>query len=128
VRSPKKTPNPRSLKNLREPWEKGQSGNPSGRPKRPITEAMLAMLHQVSKGHNKTFAQLIAEGQIRQAVKGSTMAAKEIADRTEGKARQAVDVTVETPLEFNIEVHFVDSDSNVDAKSLDELQRPSEVG
>jgi len=49
------------------------------------------------------------------------VAAKEIADRTEGKARQAVDVTVETPLEFHIEVHFVDADGNVDAKSLDEL-------
>ena len=49
------------------------------------------------------------------------MAAIEIADRREGKARQAVEVTLETPLEFHVQVNFVDSDGRVQRTSLDEL-------
>ena len=39
----------------------------------------------------RTWAELIAEGQIRDAVKGNVQAAREIADRTEGRARQAIE-------------------------------------
>jgi hypothetical protein len=123
VLTPKRTPNPKSLKNLRRPWKKGESGNPSGRPKRPISEAYQAQLTRVKDGdpQKRTYAQLIAESQIKQAIKGNTMAAKEIADRVEGKARQDVEVTLETPLEFHVQVNFVDPDGKVQPMSLDEI-------
>jgi len=125
VLTPKRTPNPKSLNNLRQPWKKGESGNPSGRPKRPISEAYEAQLARVKAGDRKkrTYAQLIAEAQVKQAMKGNTMAAKEIADRTEGKARQAVEVTVETPLEFHVQVNFVDPDGKVHPAPLTELMK-----
>jgi len=123
VLTPKKTPNPRSLKNLRRPWKKGESGNPSGRPKRLLTDAYTAQLARVKDGdrQHRTYAQLIAEAQIKQAINGNTMAAKEIADRVEGKARQAVEVTLETPLEFHVDVHFVSPNGRHETKELSEL-------
>jgi len=56
-------------------------------------------------------------------MKGNTMAAKEIADRTEGKARQALDVEISqnAPLEFHVQVNFVDSKGTVKPQSLSEL-------
>jgi len=39
----------------------------------------------------RTWAELIAEGQVRDAVRGNVQAAREIADRTEGRARQAIE-------------------------------------
>jgi hypothetical protein len=39
----------------------------------------------------------------------------------DGKARQAVGVTVETPFEFNVQVNFVDSDGKVQPTPLTEL-------
>ena len=46
------------------------------------------------------------------------MAAKEITDRIEGKARQALDVPVETPPEFNLSVRFVKSCAECAGKGL----------
>jgi Family of unknown function (DUF5681) len=113
LRTVKRTVNPRSLKNLR-PWKKGESGNPGGRPKRPVTEAYEEQLYRVKPGDRlkRTYAKLIAEAQIRKALRGSTMAAKEITDRVEGKARQTFDVALEGPVEFNLEIRFVDSDGD----------------
>ena len=121
--TPKRTPNPKSVKNLRPPWKKGESGNPSGRPKRPLTDAYNAQLARVKDGdrQGRTYAQLIAEAQIKQAIKGNTMAAKEVADRTEGRVRQAVEVTLETPVEFHVQVNFVDPDGKVHPTPLTEL-------
>jgi len=88
------------IENLR-PWKKGQSGNLSGRPKKkPITEAYEHQLKQslpddfrirmkLPKG--VTWAHALAAGQIRSAVKGNTQAAKEIADRLEGKVAQQLE-------------------------------------
>ena len=39
----------------------------------------------------RTWAELIAEAQVRDAVRGNVQAAREIADRTEGRARQAIE-------------------------------------
>ena len=71
--TPKRTPNPRSLRNLRSPWRKGESGNPSGRPKRPLTDAYNVQLAAVKKSdrQKRTYAELIAEAQIKQALKGN---------------------------------------------------------
>ena len=89
------------IENLR-PWKKGQSGNLSGRPKKkPITEAYERQLKQslpddfrirMKLPEGATWADAVAVGQIRSAAEGNTQAAKEIADRLEGKVAQQVDV------------------------------------
>jgi Family of unknown function (DUF5681) len=88
-------------------WPKGISGNPSGRPPKPITEAYADIAQQKYPGDPKgrTYAQLAAEGQFNAAIKGKTDAAREIADRLEGKAVQPVvgDDTASTSVTVNIE-------------------------
>src|SRR5580692_7302042 len=90
------TPRERSNANLKR-WAKGQSGNPNGRPKTPITDAYRRLckrkpLDKDGKKSEKTYAQLLAEGQFRAAIKGKTEAAKEITERLEGKVPQATHV------------------------------------
>jgi hypothetical protein len=71
-------------------WRSGvcwQSGNPSGRPRKPITDPYADIATQKYPGDPKgrTYAQLAAEGQFNAAIKGKTDTAREIADRLEGK-------------------------------------------
>jgi hypothetical protein len=83
------------LENLK-PFQPGQSGNPGGRPKRkPITEAYLKLMDEVIPNHpqRRTFAEAIALGQAKAAMRGSAPAAREIADRLEGKAPQAIELS-----------------------------------
>lgn len=75
-------------------WRKGQSGNPSGRPKSKIlSDAYRSKLEEPvpNDPEGRTWAELIAEAQVRDAVRGNVQAAREIADRTEGRARQAIE-------------------------------------
>ena len=73
-------------------FKPGQSGNPSGRPRRPLTEAYKDLLDKKFPGdaRGRTYAQVIAEGQAKAAIAGRTEAAKEIADRAEGKVTQEI--------------------------------------
>jgi hypothetical protein len=74
----------RSLANLK-PFKKGQSGNPKGRPKSiTLSEAMRNELAKVLPGTDQTFAEIIAKKLVQGAAMGNILAAKEIADRTEG--------------------------------------------
>lgn len=81
----------------------GQSGNPSGSPKKhllsgcyealieqPLPEDLRVGL-KLKKG--ATWGNAIVLGQARAAIKGKTEAAREIGDRLEGKARQPVEVS-----------------------------------
>lgn len=75
-------------------WKKGQSGNPSGRPKsKTLSAAYRNKLEEPvpNDPEGRTWAELIAEAQVRDAVRGNVQAAREIADRTEGRARQAIE-------------------------------------
>lgn len=75
-------------------WKKGQSGNPSGRPKsKTLSNAYRNKLEEEvpNDPERRTWAELIAEAQVRDAVRGNVQAAREIADRTEGKARQSIE-------------------------------------
>jgi Family of unknown function (DUF5681) len=75
-------------------WKKGQSGNPSGRPKsKMLSDAYRNKLEEPvpNDPEGRTWAELIAEAQVRDAVRGNVQAAREIADRTEGRARQAIE-------------------------------------
>ncbi len=84
----------RSLANLK-PFEAGQSGNPAGRPKSiTLSEAYRKQLAQPVEGDKlgRTFAEVIASRVVIAAASGDTSAAPEIADRTEGKPKQSLDV------------------------------------
>ncbi len=109
----KKTVNPRSLKNLRS-WQEGQSGNPGGRPRKLLTEAYQTQLARIKEGDplGRTYAEAIVDAQIQEALKGNIAAAKEIADRTEGKTGQAVEFIPEAAPDLHLHVNFVDSDSS----------------
>jgi hypothetical protein len=75
-------------------WKKGQSGNPSGRPKsKVLSDAYKNKLEELipNDPEGRTWAELIAEAQVRDAVRGNVQAAREIADRTEGKPRQSIE-------------------------------------
>lgn len=78
-------------------WKPGQSGNPAGRPKSiTLSEALrleLAKANPEGDG-DETFAEAIASVLVKSAATGNILAAKEIADRTEGKPKQAVDMTM----------------------------------
>src|SRR5215469_8992789 len=95
LRTVKRTVNPRSIKNLR-PWQKGESGNPGGRPRKPISDAYADLAEHPFPGdkHGRTYAQRLAEAQFRAAVKGKTDAAREIANRIEGPAGKAQQIEV----------------------------------
>ena len=93
------------IENLQPPWKRGQSGNPSGRPRTlPITNRYATVaelpapdnllsalpLSEPEKKEIKTYGDALVLSQFRAGIKGKTDAAKEIGDRLEGKARQAV--------------------------------------
>lgn len=110
--------------NLRPPWTKGVSGNPSGRPKKtPYTDAhrevaeLLVKELKVSK--SDSVARVVAKAIAKQAVKGKLAFAKEIADRVEGTPRQRVEVTGENgdPIKF----HSTDIDGKI-AELLERIQ------
>jgi hypothetical protein len=86
-------------KNNRYAWQPGQSGNPAGRPKyRTLSESYRHQLAQIDPDDplGRTYAECIAENLCKIAVGltrgNSTDAARELADRTEGKSRQAIQI------------------------------------
>ena len=88
-------------------WRPGQSGNPGGRPKKTkLTDAYRQILEELVPGdpEGRTYAQLIAWEMVKSALKGRSDAAREIGDRTEGRARQAIDLGggSENPLSFTV--------------------------
>ena len=70
-------------------WQKGQSGNPKGRPAlKPISDMYRKLLVQ-----NPEKLERFCMKQIEMACEGDTNAIKEITDRVEGKPLQSVDVS-----------------------------------
>ncbi len=94
--------------NLRPPWKPGESGNPSGRPKRrPITDCYIRMADekmppdmckQLGMKRGSTFADALARGQFIKAIKGEAKNASEIREAIEGKATQPIEVSAEVSL------------------------------
>ncbi len=72
----------------------GVSGNPNGRPKLTrLTDALREQLAELSPdAPEETIAEQIARALISEAKSGNVQAIREIADRTEGKPKQAIDV------------------------------------
>ncbi len=75
-------------------FKPGASGNPNGRPKLTLlSEAIRAQLAvEAPDADERTYAEVIAEKLCTEAASGNVGAAREIADRTEGKPKQAIDV------------------------------------
>jgi hypothetical protein len=75
-------------------FEPGESGNPNGRPRLTVlSEALRAELAVEMPGASeRSVAEAIARALVVAALKGDVTAAREIADRTEGKPKQAIDV------------------------------------
>ncbi len=82
------------------PFQKGQSGNPKGRPKssKLFKDALNLAVHErmdekplrgVETG-DKTKLRRIAEVLVENAMDGNIPAIKEVADRLDGKAPQAI--------------------------------------
>jgi hypothetical protein len=109
------------LENLHAPWKPGESGNPSGRPKRrPISDryeafAELELPAEWKKKLRlptsilrkiKTLGDLQVLAQFQGALKGKTEAAREIADRIEGKATQRIEAATAAGDEIVIRVVY----------------------
>ncbi len=95
------------------PWEKGQSGNAGGRPKkdRALTAALDAELDK--KIGRKTKRELVAAKVLELALGGDMTAVKFVADRTEG-----------LPIQRH---RFDDDDLHQQAEALaEEAKRPVE--
>ena len=76
-------------------FKPGQSGNPGGRPKlAPLSNACRDVLAKPvpDDPENRTYAQVIAQTLADKAVGGDLQAAREIADRAEGRPRQSLEI------------------------------------
>jgi hypothetical protein len=87
--------------NLRPPWEKGQSGNPKGRPKgRGVTDRLKELLNE----DDGKISDALAKSIIKAALKGDYRFVREILDRVEGKVTDKLDIDGEVRV---IEQRFV---------------------
>jgi Family of unknown function (DUF5681) len=80
-------------------FKAGQSGNPGGRPKlAPISQACRELLNRPVPGDTagRTYAEAIAQTLAEKALAGDIRAVQEIADRAEGRARQAIEFEDQT--------------------------------
>jgi hypothetical protein len=100
-------------------WKKGESGNPHGRPKtvrcipdilreigdRPVDSWLLTQLHsKYGPNHNpKTMRDAMLMAAAYDAANGDVAARTFIAERTEGKVSDRLDVTDATPTKIIFE-------------------------
>jgi hypothetical protein len=76
-------------------WQPGQSGNPTGRPKRKlISDALLAELEAAVGRSHRTRAQQLARKIVRLALQGDMQAAKLVLAYTEGLPAQPIEIHV----------------------------------
>ena len=77
-------------------WQKGQSGNPAGRPRKEdcITSVLKEQLAEVKPRdpHKRTWAQCVVAALLRAATAGNVRAAGLILERTEGKIKESLQV------------------------------------
>jgi hypothetical protein len=69
-----------------------------------LSEAIREQLAEVMPGADEqTIAEEIAETLIKLALSGDVQAIREIADRTEGKPKQAIDLDLDLQLDWRIQ-------------------------
>lgn len=77
-------------------FQKGQSGNPSGtRKDLPWRDALMRALKRRATDDDPQLLERVADAVVAAAIDGDMQAAKEIGDRLDGKAVQAVESTTE---------------------------------
>lgn len=79
-------------------FEPGRSGNPSGRPRKVLTEKLDAYLDQPTpadkrKKKKRTHADRIVQTTVRLAERGNVSAIREVFDRVEGKVAQRTELS-----------------------------------
>jgi hypothetical protein len=84
------------LENLRPPWKPGESGNPSGRPRRrPLSDAYgqcaerrlpEKIRRRLGLPEGTTFADALTQALFLSAINGNVPAARELREATEGRA------------------------------------------
>ena len=97
-------------------FRKGQSGNPGGRPKqRKFRETLSLALSETDPQTGQPKLRRIADNLVDAAMKGESWAIKEVADRTDGKAVQAIDMDPDQPKDIHefsrAELHAIISGS-----------------
>jgi hypothetical protein len=78
-------------------FKPGATGNKNGRPKLTrLTDALREQIAALAPGADEqTIAEAIAATLIQLAMSGDVQAIREIADRTEGKPKQAIDLDLQ---------------------------------
>ncbi len=88
-------------------WTPGQSGNPSGRPRREsLTSVLRELADECPPGDKRTRSELLANKIFEIALGGDIVAIKAIYERIDGTPRQTIQ-TEDGPLEIRIN-HLVD--------------------
>jgi hypothetical protein len=91
-------------------FQKGQSGNPGGRPsERPWRDALLLALNERA-GKKKTDPKKlrkVADAVVAAAIEGDVTAAREIGDRLDGKPTQVLSGVDGGPIQHSVKVAFV---------------------
>ena len=115
-------------KNLKQPWKKGESGNPNGRPRNQklIPELLREIAARIATGKDKqiivdpitgepmTWMKAMLVRVFDMAVKGDMAAVNFIADRTEGKAITPITLTEGTSLTVTEKIVYAGQvDSNI---------------
>ena len=81
------------------PFQKGQSGNPGGRPKEAKFYAALDTALKDHKDGPDVRLRKVAENLVRAAEDSEQWAIREIADRLDGKPAQAITGDADNPLQ-----------------------------
>jgi hypothetical protein len=106
-------------------WPAGVSPNPGGRPRTKLLSAAIRRflaMPDPNDPKNRTFAEQIALGLIREAVSGNVQAAKELREITEGKIPDKLEVGA--PGELDIDHLWQDATpEELDAIIAEHLER-----
>ncbi len=90
-------------------FAKGESGNPGGRPKeKPWADALRAALSELDADGVKKLRK-VAQAMVNKALDGDVSAIREIGDRLDGKAVQAIASEDGGPLQIQI-VRFTEGE------------------
>lgn len=77
------------IENLK-PWKPGESGNPGGRPRKRLIDREL---EEMLSSEDSSLAKAIAKALVNRARRGDLKAIQLVAERTEGRPRQAMEVS-----------------------------------
>jgi len=91
---------------LGRPFQKGQSGNPNGRP--PNDTCLTALLRKeiekicLSDKQGRTWKELIVMATMKLAMEGNAAALREVWERSDGKIQQPVTGAAGEPVEIRV--------------------------